>query len=311
MKILGVALAVVLMSGLSLANPPRPHHSGEAPWREPLAEDRSKDFSIREANGGAIIVDNVLGMEWAGKASENLDWYGAYDYCEKSTYAGYSDWRLPTYWEMISIQLKQAKEQGVYPIFSHLKGKRAIWSSDDSVSIDQPDWDDRWALFVEPGLVTFELIKEEYTAQCIRGEEKPAAGPQGEERYKEIQPDLILDTKANLLWTGPRNPKISKELLFTEVKNWYVANLWCEDLVFAGRSDWRLPRLDEVVIIGDLRIPTVFTSMPKIPNSPLGFWTSSAAINPVGPANWIVDLLGQAYVHSKEEKHIFGCVHSN
>jgi hypothetical protein len=311
MKILGVALAVVVKSGLSLANPPRPHHSGEAPWMTPLSEDRSKEFSVREANGGKIIVDNVLGMEWAGKASENLDWYGAYDYCENSTYAGYSDWRLPTYWELISIQLKYAKGQAIYPVFSHLNGKRAIWSMDDSVSIDQPDWDDRWVLFVGSGLVTFELIKERYTAQCIRGDIKPAAGPSGAERFKEVQPDLILDRKTNLLWTGPRDTKVSKDWLFTEVENWYVANLWCEDLVFAGRSDWRLPRLDEAVIIGDLRIPHIFTRMPRIPNTNIGLWTSSAAINRVGPANWHVDFLGQTIVHSKEEKHIFGCVHSN
>lgn len=306
-----ISALLLLSSGVSQAIPPKPLHSREAPWMTPLSEDRTKEFTIRQSNGQKIIVDTVLGHEWAGTVPGNSTWYESHNYCDDSTYGGYSDWRLPTYWEMITIQKKYAKERGIYPIFSHLDGKMAIWSSDDSVNIDQPDWDDRWVLFVDLGLVTFEVINQRFSAQCIRGAIKPPAGPVGKERYKELQPDLIHDLKTNLLWTGPRNPKVSKTWLFTVIYNWYEANLWCDTLEFAGRTDWRLPRLDEISVIGDMSKPYLFSYMPKIPNTGLGFWTSSPAINPIGPANWTTDLVGSSYPQSKEEDRLFGCVHSN
>ena len=68
---------------------------------------RGKDLpipslTISTINGDEIITDSVTGLMWQ-KSIAYYYWEDALSYCEKLTYAGYSDWRMPNINELFSL----------------------------------------------------------------------------------------------------------------------------------------------------------------------------------------------------------------
>ena len=61
-------------------------------------------LTTETVNGDEIVIDSVSGLVWQ-KNSPNAEkeWMDALAYCEKSTYAGYSDWKLPNKNEWASL----------------------------------------------------------------------------------------------------------------------------------------------------------------------------------------------------------------
>ena len=59
-------------------------------------------FATFKKNGDDIVKDNVTGLMW-GDMSLYITWQEALEYCEESTFGGYTDWRLPNHNELMSI----------------------------------------------------------------------------------------------------------------------------------------------------------------------------------------------------------------
>jgi hypothetical protein len=56
------------------------------------------------SNGDGTVTDNDTGLMWWQAGSQDLvDWEPALTYCEDSTHAGYTDWRLPNIKELQSL----------------------------------------------------------------------------------------------------------------------------------------------------------------------------------------------------------------
>jgi hypothetical protein len=298
-------LLAFFVSGVAFANPPKPSHSGEFPWDKPLADFRDTDFSYKFINNDKVVTDKFTNWMWQVKPSENMIWYDAYSYCENSNYAGFSDWQLPTYWQLQSIVDHSRSGQHIYSAFSGVKSEHTLWTRDDSIAIDQPDHDDRFAHFVEIGLTTFEVRDQKFNALCVRGEVAPPA-PLTQNRFAEVKPDLILDARAGLYWTSVRNPKVSKTLLFTGPTTFNDAYNYCTNLTFAGMSNWRLPSVQELktLIRLDVRYPS--SGMPKFPATMYSVWSSSTTDVP--SLVWRVNSIGEV-LRTNDVVAVFGCVH--
>ena len=59
-----------------------------------------------------------------------------------------------------------------------------------------------------------------------------------------ISDEVVVDTDKNLMWQDNHEAKTVK-------KNWQGALDYCENLTFAGYSDWRLPNIVELESIVD------------------------------------------------------------
>jgi hypothetical protein len=55
------------------------------------------------SNGDGTVTDKASGLMWQQETGGEMNWGSALSYCENSSLAGYSDWRLPTIKELVSI----------------------------------------------------------------------------------------------------------------------------------------------------------------------------------------------------------------
>jgi len=58
-------------------------------------------FTIRD---DGLIIDQERGLMWAPRDNgEDVNWFGAVEYCDNYNKGGYTDWRLPTARELSTI----------------------------------------------------------------------------------------------------------------------------------------------------------------------------------------------------------------
>ena len=63
----------------------------------------SPTLTVSTRNGDEIVTDNLTGLIWNKNFAKFDTWKLALAYCENSTYAGYTDWRLPNIFELLSL----------------------------------------------------------------------------------------------------------------------------------------------------------------------------------------------------------------
>ena len=115
--------------------------------------------------GGTVVIDYATGLMWqqSGSSSE-LSFSDADDYIYQlngKSYAGFSDWRLPTVEELASL-LEPEKNEGCYtdPVFD-LK-QQWFWSADKRPS------GKAWSVSIRAGIVTLESEDSKYYVRGIR-----------------------------------------------------------------------------------------------------------------------------------------------
>ena len=65
--------------------------------------DGSRSFSVAPGND-MVVQDAVTGLDWQRTVvSKSFKWKDALEFCSTLTYGGYSDWRLPTINELITL----------------------------------------------------------------------------------------------------------------------------------------------------------------------------------------------------------------
>jgi len=115
---------------------------------------------------GSVVVDKKLGLMWqdnsAAKSVEKK-WKSAKKYCQNLTLAGHSDWRLPSYDELLSIVDYDRYKSAIMPSFQNVDF-RDYWSSSQYVSNAK----DAWRVDFRYG-VTYNFSKsDESYVRCVR-----------------------------------------------------------------------------------------------------------------------------------------------
>ncbi len=94
-------------------------------------------YEARSEKGVDVVLDHATGLMWLQSGSDNyMKWHEAKELVKNLNsmeYAGYSDWRLPTLDEAVSL-IESRKRNDLYidPLFS---GEQwGIWSCDTHVS---------------------------------------------------------------------------------------------------------------------------------------------------------------------------------
>ena len=96
------------------------------------------NFTTQTISGSVVVTDAKTGLMWQKEYATGKTWQQALKYCEDSTYAGYSDWRLPNKNELASL-INYEKSGWPYSYFPDMPSS-VFWSSSTRVSVSYSAW---------------------------------------------------------------------------------------------------------------------------------------------------------------------------
>ncbi len=136
------------------------------------AETFGKGHPSYTDNGNGAVTDNHTGLIWvkdgtsAGCNGGNAaQWSEAVGFCNNLTFAGYSDWRLPSRKELMSIVDKKQHNFSINTAYFPNTHASQYWTS----TKDSADSDYAWSiLFFYGGVPSYDMSDNYHYVRCVR-----------------------------------------------------------------------------------------------------------------------------------------------
>ena len=223
-------------------------------------------FTVKGTGDEKIVFDENLKLEWQQKIPEgDFDWQSAANHCEKE-YAGSYGWRLPTPKELLSIVDNGRYDPAINTDLFPGTNDEWFWTSADFVSTAETDKDKKWFVRFDKGFLSHKAKteSEKMRVRCVRG----TTIPDGQFETEKIGEDeIVKDSVTGLMWQ-----KTYKD----GVKKFADALSTCENLEYAGFSDWRLPNKNELASIANYGKYKPASDFPEMPSR--SFRTSTSDV---------------------------------
>lgn len=265
-----------------------------SPPGNPLAQDGSYNINpLSYTNIGTdTVTDNNTGLMWQKyEYASTYNWYeasGTYDaafnpssqnVCGSLNLGGYSDWRLPTKKDLMSIVDYSIPYPGpaintTYFPNTHVNG---YWSS--TAGVGNPN--QVWAVDFGDGSVSFSGKDYVMHVRCVRGEQVEFGN------FKDNLNGTVTDNLTGLMWQQGEPQSMT----------WDSALSYCEGMNFVGLSDWRLANIKELESITDDGRYNLAIDPTFFPNAYANYYYWSSTTNAGGPSDaWVVDFY-YGYIH--------------
>ena len=223
---------------------------------------KQQSLVLKTVSGETVVIDKNTELQWQQTISKKAyTWNDAFAYCENLEYAGFSDWRMPAPQEIMTIGLYSGSsasvDTGYFTDIPVSGSGNYLWTS----AFYKNDPERVWIFHPNKGFTYYLATKSSiYNVMCVRGKGLPAANFE----ISNVSGDSIAkDTSSGLVW----------QKTYTEIKTWQEALAYCENLEYAGFSDWRLPNKNELASI--INYDSDNGSWPLDMPSDYGFWTST------------------------------------
>ena len=232
-----------------------------------ISKCKARSFTVKTVSGQNIVLDNNTGLVWQQTVSaETYNWEEAQNYCDSlnsSNYAGYgSGWRLPQPQEFFTLEDSDRYNPIIDTnIFTNMPSK-SIWTSKSH------DNNKAWNFNPYNGKMNYDSKQFSFPVMCVNGMEMPT----GVFTKKKINGRLVItDSTTGLMWQRVDNYK----------GNWLSALKYCEESVYAGYTDWRLPNKNELASLFNYnKSEPPYSDFPDMPNDLLlsSFWSSTTSV---------------------------------
>ena len=293
-----------------------------------LLRCRMQNFELKTVSDQGIVVDKNTGLEWQHAVSEKTyTWNEALDYCDDLEYAGYSDWRLPEPLEILTIVDHDAYDiyvDAYYDTPQLLVNELYFESVFPSFDVGNNLWTSKtyrddpkraWVFSPQRSYVYPHPSKTDiYNAMCVRG----GILPRAEFKKLKIGGDAVVtDSATGFMWQQG----------FTVMEDVEHSNAieYCDNLTYAGYSDWRLPNKNELASLFsfdttfsdffdmpekyDFISSTTFVLNAEYPNEPFLLVDEKAmTINQKGEAGYVGTGKGSLGVYPETGSYNVRCV---
>ncbi len=212
-------------------------------------------FTVKGSGEEKIVFDENLKLEWQQKITKNVDWQHASEECTKE-YAGSYGWRLPTPKELLSIVDNGKYDPAINTDYFPGTNDEWFWTSADFASTADSDLNKAWFVRFDKGFLSHKskTESEKMHVRCVRGTTLPG----GEFETRTIGGDeVVKDSVTGLMW---------QKTYEDSVKKFADALSTCEDLDYAGFTDWRLPNKNELASIANYAKYRPASDFPGMPN---------------------------------------------
>jgi DNA-directed RNA polymerase, delta subunit len=223
---------------------------------------KQQSLVLKTVSDETIVIDKNTELQWQQTISKKAyTWNDAFAYCENLEYAGFSDWRMPAPQEIMTIVLYSGSSTSIntgYFTDIPVSGSgNYLWTS----AFYKNDPERVWIFHPNKGFIYYLATKSSiYNVMCVRGKGLPAANFE----ISSVSGDSIAkDYSSGLVW----------QKTYTEIETWQEALAYCENLEYAGFSDWRLPNKNELTSI--INYDSDNDSWPLDMPWDYGFWTST------------------------------------
>lgn len=255
-------------------------------------------------NGDGTITDIVTGLMWQQSDSGEMTIENAITYCDNLDLAGFSDWRLPTKQESMSILNFDKNNPALNTLYFPNTNAEYWWTSTVNFSNPNSIWITNAGGGTGPKLKTETISAgglKRFHSRAVRSVSTPPIIS----HFTDNGDGTITDNMTGLIWQKAPN---------TVTYSWEQAITYAENLTLAGNLDWRLPNIKELVSINSeiSNAPSVnttyFTGIVAA-----RYWSSTTQYAPGGTSAWFNDFqnFGITSYDLKTISHNVICVRGN
>jgi len=267
-----------------------------------------QDFTLGIKALEGTITDNNTGLVWQQSSSaHSYNWDDANNadnenapcvMLNNENYANMSNWRVPNALELMTIVDSSECKFATNPNFDFtglptvLSG--FLWTSDEFGT----DTSQARAFDPQTGFFFSGKAKSlKYYVLCVAGDE---LAPTASTDFVISSDGMtVTDKRTGLIW--------QKE--YGSDKTWQEALKYCEDSVYAGYSDWRLPNKNELLSLLDPgKSSAPYSNFPNMEN--LWFWSSSTDVCDAYYAWFVLFNIGNVSSYLKTNQYSVRCVRS-
>lgn len=231
-------------------------------------------------NGDGTITDNNTSLMWQKTDGGESTFENAQTYCDTLNLAGYSDWKLPTCHELFAILNHGKKNPALDTIYFSKTLAEYWWSGDTQIDDAAKVWvtNSGGGLGAHPKTETISTGgTKRFHVRAVRNR---VVNPSI--RFRDNGDGTITDIISGLTW---------QKFLNLTATTWENALNYSEDLILAGRSDWRLPNIKELQSLNNelLKNPSLDTNYFK--NVSIANYWSSTTLMGQTTKTWYMNLL--------------------
>ena len=231
-------------------------------------------------NNNGTITDNITGLIWQQADGGEMTIENAVIYCDNLVLGGFSDWRLPTKQESMSILNLDKNNPALNTVYFTNTNAEYWWTSTVNYANPNSIWITNAGGGTGPKLKTETISAggiKRFHPRAVRSLTTPTIVT----HFVDNGDGTITDNVTNLIWQKAPN---------TTTYTWEQAISYAENLALAGSSDWRLPNIKELVSINDetTNAPSINTAyFPTIVSA--RYWSSTTQFAPGATSAWFND----------------------